>query len=77
MADTSVARSDRDIFELDIHVIFSYSSHKSALSSLVLSEWHREIMYRTFKELATVDLAGSDLESNDMALEEAVSRARI
>jgi hypothetical protein len=68
MADSSVARSDRDILELNVHVVFSYNASPS--TSLFAEKLDRGYLSgRTFEQFATIDLARCDLESNDMALQ--------
>jgi hypothetical protein len=64
MAHTPIARRNSDILELHVHVVFSYT-HKSACICVGETVWGG----RTFEELATVDLAGGDLECDNMALQ--------
>ncbi len=77
MTNSSVARSDRDILQLNVHVILSYIRTCQHLIPIPLQMifrrggWRSVICVmtkRTFEELAAVHLAGCDLESNNMAL---------
>jgi hypothetical protein len=72
MADTAIARCNRDILQLHIHVVLGCILDVS----IVLTNWGplRGVFAtrRTFKELATIDLAGGDLEGDNMALLEKI-----
>lgn len=68
MADTTVARSNRDVFQLYIHVILSCEGLRQPCSSNHREDTDGILRGRTFKELAAVDLAGRDLEGNNMSL---------
>ena len=72
MADSAVARSDGDVFELDVHIVLGCYPKSTDISEGAKSrdgEKEEERIGRTFEQLASVDLAGRDLESDDMALQ--------
>lgn len=66
MRYTAVARSDGDVFELHVHVVL-----RCLLSAPISSRAFvaRSPQRRTFNKLAAVDLARSDFECDNVALE--------
>jgi len=78
MTDTPIPCCDRNILQLNIHIIFSYIPLQISIR-VCISGVRREKQSncavegkigkgQTFKELSAVDLTGGDFESNDMAL---------
>lgn len=65
MRYTAIARSDGDIFELHIHVVLSCPLLVAVFSRKLVAGFSQ---MRTFNKLAAVDLAGSDLECDNVAL---------
>jgi hypothetical protein len=62
MRHTTIASRDRDVLELHIHVVFGCEK----LARKPLENYHENL--RTFEELAAIDLAGGDLECDDVSL---------
>jgi hypothetical protein len=82
MTDSPVARSDCDIFELNVHIIFGYNSHYISNRFTFAVLWNgmpggsrvgSGRSQRTFEKLAPIDLARRDLEGYNMALRSRVS----
>lgn len=85
MADSPIARGDSYVFELDVHVVFrciKIVSSANAQAWKVLHALGNQLVFRvvygilrgneggaTFYQLPSVDLAGRDLEGNDMVLQ--------
>jgi hypothetical protein len=63
MRYTAVARSHGDVLELYVHVVLGCSL------SVLVSIAHDTAKERTFDKLAAVHFSGSNLESNNVALE--------
>ena len=76
-----VACGHGDVFELDVHIVLGYIKGRRRIS---FAEYERDVntrhgakpsakqegLVRTFKQLPTVDLARSDLEGDNMPLQE-------
>lgn len=67
MADSTITRCYGNIFELHVHVVLSYI--QLSVVGLLWAGYLVDIR-RTFEEPAAVHLAGGNLESDNMALEE-------
>ena len=65
MANPSIACCNSDILKLHVHVVFRCFQ---TLALCALTEGVGDLRRRTFNELATVDLSGGDLKSNNVAL---------
>lgn len=68
MRHPAVARGDGDVFELHVHVVLGCETGADVLAGSGARAGREP--RRTFEQLAPVDLAGSDLESNNVTLDE-------
>ena len=78
MADSTVARSDGDVFELHIHVVFrcgyinmsaDHAWYKGQNAIAIAFGFVKGFRLRTFNELASINLPRRDFECHNMVLE--------